>query len=308
MTADARFVSPIERLIYLRTLPAFGQLPPSELAAIAHHTRERFFKKGAPMMREGEPASSVFFLVEGRALMRRGGRPLRTVEAPFAVGFMPVLARDPDGVECVAEVDTLALELGADALLDVFEDNFSLVETGIRRFAKQLADVQRELELAGGLAREEPIETPYPERELDLVERLVLMRQTGPFRECSLEPLIELCRRVVEVRMEPGEVLWREGEPADWGLHVAHGVIRCSGDDGRSFRMGPGSIVGYSETYARVPRGYTATAESRAVFLRGSPEVFFDVLEDNVELGMSFLGFIARMLTRLYEIRGQLAP
>jgi CRP-like cAMP-binding protein len=299
---DARFIGPIERLLYFRTLPQMSHLAPADLSSFAHYARERTFRKGERLLREGEPTASVFFLVEGRVSMRRAGRKILSVEAPFAVGFLPVLARDPNGVEVSAEVDTLALELGADELLDAFEDSFSLLEGGVRQLSKQLVQAQRELELRGLMARDEPVDTPYPEQELDLVQRLVLMRKTGPYREASLDPLLEMARRAVEVRFEPGDRLWREGEPASWGMHIAHGVVRCTGDGGkRLFRMGPGSVVGYIETYASLPRGYDAFAETRVVGLRGDTEVFFDVLEDNLELGLAFLGFLAQLLTRLYE-------
>lgn len=302
MSRDARFIGPIERLLYLRTLPTIGELPASELANIAHYTRERFFKKGATLLPEGEPATSVFFLVEGRVSMLRGGRVIRVVEAPFAVGFLPVLSRDPNGIEVRAEVDTVALELGADELFDAFEDNFSLLANGVRQMSKQLVEIQRELELAGMMQRDEPVETPYPERELDLVERLVLMRKGGPYRDASLEPLVEMAKRATEVRFEPGEKLWNIGDPSDWGMHLVHGVVRCTGDDGaRVFRLGPGSVVGYIETYAALPRGYEAVTETRVVGLRGDLETFFDALEDNFELGISFVGFLASLLVRLYE-------
>jgi CRP-like cAMP-binding protein len=309
VATDARFIGPIERLLYLRSLPTLGHLPPSELASIAHYTRERLFRRGELLLREGEPAGSVFFLVDGRVSMRRAGRTIRTVEAPFAVGFLPVLARDPNGMEARAEVDTLTLALGADELLDAFEDSFSLLEGAVRQMSKQLVEVQRELEVQGLMPRDEPVETPYPEQELDLVQRLVLMRQTGPYREASLDPLIEMARRASEVRFEPGDWLWHEGEPAGWGMHVVHGVVRCQGDGGRRvFRMGPGSVVGYIETYANQARGYDAVAETRVVGLRGDTEAFFDVLEDNYELGISFVGFLAQILTRLYERLAALSP
>jgi CRP-like cAMP-binding protein len=302
MTSDARLIGPIERLLYLRTLPTIGHLPPSELASIAHFTRERFFTKGGVMLREGLPASSVFFLVEGRASLRRGGTTIREIEAPFAVGFLPVLARDPNGLEVRAETDVVALELGADELLDAFEDNFSLLENGVRQLSRQLAEVQRELDALGLLRRDEPIETPYPEQELDLVQRLILLRKAGPYREASLDSLVELARRSVEVRFEPGEQLWEDGAVASWGMHIVHGVVRCEGQGGkRVFRLGADSVIGYIETYAGLPRGYRAVTETRVVGLRGDTEAFFDALEDNFELGIAFVGFMAGLLTRLYE-------
>ena len=299
---DARYVGPVERLIYLRTLPTISLLPPGELAQMAHNTRERFFKKGSRLIEEGREAGHVFFIVEGVVSTRREGRIMQLIEPPFAVGFLPVLSHDPNGIEARAETDVVALELSADDLFDAMEDNFSLVEQGIRQMSKQLAEQQQRLESRGLLERTEPIPGPAVDHPLDLVQRLVLLRRSGPFKDTSLDPLSELARRNIEVRYEPGAVLWRAGEPSSWGLHIVHGIVRCEAPDGtRSFRMGYDSVLGYSETYGRAPRSYDAIAETQVVGLRGDAEIFFDILEDNFDVGMTFLSFLATILTGLYE-------
>ncbi len=302
MGRDARFIGPVERLLYLRTLPAIGLLPPPELATVAQNTRERSFGRGQRLMEEGSAADSVFFIVEGRVTARRDGRVLQRVEPPFAVGFLPVLSGDPDGMEVRAETDVLALELSAEDLFDALEDNFTLLEAAVRQFAKQLAEAQRSLEIRGLLTREEPIETPYPEGPLDLVQRLLLFRRGGPYAKASLDSVAEIARRAVEVRYEPGTRLWAEGEQATFGLQVIHGVVSCVGERGaRRFRMGPGSVLGMVEANARLSRSYDAVTETRLVALRTETEVLFDVLEDSFELGLSFLRFLASVLTALYE-------
>lgn len=214
MATDARFIGPVERLIYLRTLPTLGELPPDEIATIAHQARERSFRRGERLLREGQPARSVFFIVEGQVSTLRDGRVMQRITPPYAVGFLPVLSGAPEGVEARADVDTLTLELAAEDLLDAMEDNFALLEQGVRQLSRQLADVQRTLELQGLLEREEPIETPYPERELDLVDRLTLLRKSGPYRAASMDSLAELARRAEEVRYEPGDVVGEKANPA----------------------------------------------------------------------------------------------
>ncbi len=301
MASDIRFIGPVERLLYLRTLPTLGMLPPEELATIAHQAKERFFKKGATILQQGERARSVFFIVEGRVSTLRNGRLMQRIEPPYAVGFLPVLSADPEGVEARADVDTLTLELGAEDLIDAMEDNFALLEQGIRQLSRQLSDVQRSLETRGLLEREEPKDSAYPERELDLVDRLTLLRQSAPYRAASLDSLAELARRSSDVRYQPGDVIWRDGAPSDFGIHIVHGVVSCVGDEGRRrFRMGPGSVIGYMETLGGLPRAYQATAETRIVGMRGEPEAFFDVLEDNFSVGFAFVGFLAQTLTHLY--------
>ena len=251
MPRDARFVGPVERLLYLRSLPGFVSLGASELATIAYETRERFFKRGQRLFTEGEAARAVHFLVEGRVSVRSQGRILQLIEPPYTVGFLPVLARGNQHVEARVESDTLTLELPAESVHDAFEDSFALLETGVRQLARQFAEVQRKLELRGLVERAPPVDTPYPEAELDLVERLVALRRTGPYVAASLDSLTGLVRRMQEVRFEPGDVLWEEKDPSTYGIHVVHGTVMCVGDDGlRRFPMGPGSVIGYSEILA----------------------------------------------------------
>jgi CRP-like cAMP-binding protein len=302
MSSDARYVGPVERLIYLRTLPSFGALPPEELAHLARNTHERFFRRGSRLLEEGREAAHVYFIVEGTVSTRRGGRVMQIIEPPWAVGFLPVLSNDPEGTEARAESDVVALELSGDDLLDAMEDNFSLLEAGIRLMSKQLAELQERLESRGLLERTEATPGPAIPHPLDLVQRLVLLRRNGPFRTASLDPLSELARRYVEVRHEPGSVLWRAGDPSSWGLHLVHGVVACNAPDGRrSFRMGHGSVLGLSEALGRAPRSYDAIAETQIVGLRAETNTFVDMLEDNFDIGLSFMRFLATLLTRLYE-------
>ncbi len=165
MARDARFVGPVERLLYLRSMPGFARLNAAELLTVAYETRERFFRRGRHLLEEGSTARSVYFLVEGRVSVRRKHRVLQVIEPPFTVGFLPVLAGS-QSVEARAEADTLALELPADSLIDAFEDSFALLETGVRQLARQFAEIQRRLELRGLVEREPPAQTTYPDHDL----------------------------------------------------------------------------------------------------------------------------------------------
>ncbi|HMJ12523.1 MAG TPA: hypothetical protein VK524_13960, partial [Polyangiaceae bacterium] len=215
---------------------------------------------------------------------------------------LAALSRNPAGTEARAEEDSLTLEMSIDDLWNVTEESFDLLVALLRQLTREMAEVQRRMEVSGTLLRDEPLQTPYPERPLDLVQRLVVLRRGGPFQNASLNALAELAERAVELRLDPGTVLWREGEKSEFGLNIVHGVVRCEGDGGRRrFRMGPGSALGTLETIGQLPRSYEATTETPLVALRGNMEIVFDTLEDNAELGRAFLGFLAGALDKLYE-------
>lgn len=296
---DDRFSGPLQRLLHIQASPNLSELRGPELTALAQHCRERFFAEGATIYDGSQPVTRAHILVEGSVDLIHDGVVQRTVKAPYAVGMIPMFAGT--SAHGVASTDTLTLEITRDRLYEAMEDNFAVLHGAIVRMLREVNNVQRLLDIRGSMARTEPEEVPYPEEELDMVQRIGLLRR-GFYEDTNLEPIVELARRGEELRAEDGHVLWEEGGHAGWGLHVVHGVIRCRGEDGRrDFRMGPGSVVGYIDAHAATPRAYTATVEGRLVAFRGTTETFFDVLEDNFELGMGFLSALSTALVGLYE-------
>lgn len=292
-----RFPTTLDRLIHLRALPNLGGLAGSGLTYVATHAAERHYEPGELVCRPNEPVCSVHFIVEGRIRVEQNGLHLLDAVPPFAIGFFPVLAASDVGQKAVALEPTVTLEISRADLLEIFEDDFGFLENGIRQLSRQFAQTQAELEIRGLLTRSEPKDTPYPHERLDLVDRLELIRY-GPYADVNLEPLVQIVRHAPELRLEPGDVLWEEGEIATWGTHIAHGVVACTGED-RSFRMGPGSVIGFLEGTGALPRSYRAVAETRVVALKETTEVFFDVLEDNFTLAIGFLSYLSTMMLDL---------
>ena len=304
--ADVRFVSPVERLLFLRSTGFLDALSDDDLVRYAQQTRECFFSKGSMMLSEGEPVDTYYILAEGRVGLYRGNKRYKLLEAPGIAGFLAMVARTPQGIGLRAETDVIGLELGYSEFLNFLEDNFGLLEKILRGTALMLSDLQIEHDKSGKMVREEPRITPYPEAALDFVQRLHYLNQIGPYQAVSLDPLADLAQRSQEVRFEPGDLLWKEGEASDYGFHILHGVIDCRGEaDSRSFRMGADSVLGHLEAMAARPRTYTATAETRVVAMRGETAAFIDILEDNFGLGLSFAGFLCKNLLDMYEQVGE---
>lgn len=299
LDAGRRFTSAIDRLIYLRGLPDLAKVDGGELAILAQHARERFFAASSQLLRQGERPDAMHFIVEGQVDVSRDGIVHQTCKSPHSVGFIPLLARNPEGVAAVAAVDTLTLEIPGPQMLELVEDNFNFLLAVLRGLSEQLGTTQRDLELRGLLERSEPQEGPYPEEPLDMVQRLTRLRR-GPYVSVNLEPLIEMSRFTEEIRAEPGEVLWREGDAAEYGLTIIHGIVRCTSSDGRrAFRMGNDSVLGYLDANARLPRAYDAVTETRLVALKGTTESYHDILEDHQEVGVAFVTFMANIITEL---------
>ena len=299
--AEARAGGQIERILYLKQLPVIGTLPATDLALVADRMRERFFKKGESLLREGEPARAFYAVLDGKLHVSREGKTIGHTTGGGVVGGFAILGRDPRGIDVRAEADTLALELEADAVFDILEDNFGIMHHVLRDIARQLIHL---------IARQAnpwaciPI-TPDPgmarPRELDLVERIFYMRQSSPFRRASINALAELSRGFTEVRLEPGTTLWKAGDSAGFVSLLVSGEVTCTTPGGAPQILGPGTPLGSLEATAEMPRWYSAAAHTQVTALNGPIASLIDVFEDNFGMAMDYTALLARWLLDTFE-------
>lgn len=305
MHDNPRAVAPLERLLHLKRLPALANLPSAQLAAIAEYATERFFPKGSPVHREGEPIGAVYFVVEGEIVVRRRGKEVDHVGPGSVLGGLGLFARDTEGVEATAVADTFTLELDADAIIEILEDHFLVLLHVVQDSSRRLIDLVVSLGLDPGEGA--PALEPLPESrpDLDLVERIFHLRRIPLFQKGNINALAELSRGLTQVRFPPRTLLWRAGEPAQSIFLILSGTVGVRvASAGPGFRVGPGFPLGALEAVAEAPRWYDAATETAVVALQGSEEGLLDLFEDNFEIAMDYLAIIAQTILRILAARG----
>lgn len=293
-------VGPLDRVLYLRTLPVFEPLGSEALAAIAQHARERFFRRGSTVLRPDRPAHAVFVVVDGLISIYRDARRVEDAGPGEAVGFLHLLSRTTEGIEARADVDTLTLELDWDAQLDVCEDHFPVLLQYVRYLSRRsVAELSR---IADGTRLGEPHDAPFVgPRALNLVERILGLRRSRPFSRCSVDALSELARHVVEERLRAGQPIWTRGTPAGHLLLVVSGSVRCHVDPGRAFLAGPGVTLGMHEALMDGVRWYDVVTAEDLVGLRIDVEPLVDILEDHFEMAIDLTSMMAVRLMELMK-------
>jgi CRP-like cAMP-binding protein len=217
------------------------------------------------------------------------------------VGELVLLARDPAGLEARAQTDVLALELSQESVLEIFDDHFDIFHHVLRETSRQLIRLLRRaprdtVEAAPVLRGLE-----IGDRELDLVERILYLRQAPTFAQASINALAELSRSLTEVRFDPGTVLWSEGFSSRVIFLVAEGKVRCRSSHGFALDVGRGNALGALEALGDVPRWYEAVAETALVTLVGDVDTLLDIFEDNMEMGADYLAILAGWTLGIYE-------
>jgi len=313
--ADGRpRVSPVQRSLILKSLPGFSALSGAELATLAAFVTERVFRKGETMLEPGQPAMSIFLVIDGEVEMFLDGLSIGTYTSRTSVGAVPALARDPRGAHAIARSDVFALELDAEEMDELFEDNHNLIVGVLGALARTLRELQ---EKQGGVAMPGKVYPDYPApRGLTLVDKMFVLRATDNFKEVSIEALSEIAESAHEVYYEQGKSIWRRGAPASHSLMIVSGCVIARPPGGEPQPFTSRWIVGGLDDLGNLPRWYDLHAETDTVALKLSSTHLFDLFEDYPEMGLKMLrGFAQgalslqeRALLREHGIRSTRSP
>jgi CRP-like cAMP-binding protein len=303
MDGRIRFVTPFETALYLKRVAPLRDLAPEYLAVVAQQAQERFFRRGDVLFSPGMLVGSFHIVVDGRIRVRGAEHGDTTLGPDETLGLLSLLARWPEGAEAIAETDTRTLEIDADALDEVFEDHFAILQNELRTLSCRMLRERMDTP-SGQLFLPEKETTPVPDRELDFMDRLQFMLASPIFTRANIDVLITMTNRTPEVRFDAGATLWRAGDPSGFLYAIVAGRVRCQLPDGRWFVCGQRYPLGNLESQCGVPRWYDAVAETRVVALHSQTDLFLDLLEDHFEMARGMLSAMATgLITVLVEKR-----
>jgi CRP-like cAMP-binding protein len=295
-----------ERILRLRSVPTLRELPASALAQLAASLRSVAFRKGEILLREDEPPRSFFLIESGTVTMRRRDKRIGTVRGPGAVGFMSFLARNAGGTSAVAETYVEALEVQADAMEEIFEDHFTVLLGTIRFVAQRLIEENKATPPPPYVPPTVSFDSLIGDQPLGIVERIFLLRRMRAFTEANVNSLATFARKMVELRPQAGEVLWRARERADHSYFVVKGMLDLTWNDGTFVqRIGPGYVVGGAESLVSLPRWNDLVAAEPALLLRGTRDGLIDLFEDDHEAGLKFLSTLATLIVTMWDRKAE---
>lgn len=285
-----------ERLLYFRALPAGGASTAQELMPLAEAATEIFIRRGTTIFAQNEPPERFVCIAEGSAQLSIGGLSLGVISAPGVVGIRAVVARAPMPYAVHALEDISGLEVGGHRFLATIEDDFALWKKQLR--FQNAAYVHRALITPEALLGQTLVDLKGlpTHRDLDLVERMLFVRRIGIFGRGSVNALAELSQHLESQTLEPGEILFRSGDPAKNISFLVHGHLVATLVDGRTVDFLPGTSLGGPESMADLPHFYQAAAKQRSILLSLDLESFFDIVEDNTEMASAFLSGTARVI------------
>ena len=297
----------LERMLVLRALPAFAKLEEDALAGIARRAQEQVVEAGTVLQRAGHAVRRVWVVVDGRLRVQDGRRTVTRSEGRVGFGILRMVAEAPAPHSVVVDTRSRLLMLEQDSLRDLMDEDFAVLAHVLRFLAEEIVETY----LAVDVDYQAPeVLRPVPdqlrqERPLDLVERLLAVRQVPAFGRSSLDSVARYAGLLEEGRASAGQVLWTEGESGTAYLHLVSGALvgrRAEGQGRLSFHA-PTMPGLFGVLSARERRWYTAVAATDLVYLRVDRESLLDLLEDDSEMASFCLKRTARRLLGFLALR-----
>lgn len=133
-----REIDLVERIVFLRRITTLRKTNINALAVMAQQVTPVRYAEGTVAWRPGDPSGQALFLVSGTVkCTTEDGRVFR-YGPETVVGGIESLAQAPRWYEVETETPVVAFVGSGDALLDLFEDNFSMAMDFVRTLADGL--------------------------------------------------------------------------------------------------------------------------------------------------------------------------
>ena len=294
-----------QRFLFLKTMPAYAEIPPEVVQVVAANTRPRSFAEGEHLYRSGVPAQEVQYVVRGECEIVRNGKPVRRLGPRSVVGGISALAVEDQGYDCIALQSMQTLAIKVEDAQEIFEDHFVLLKRVLRGTSREVLESRRKLGPRAGFGSVAEAFV-FPDRPFDLVERMAFLRKTFSFGGSEIDAIADLAREVQEVHLPKGEILWNIGDRSTYFLLPLRGVIDCKATEpDQHFQLGPGDSVGAIDSMADERRWYRAEVVEDLVAFRIDSDVLLEVLEEHFSMAISLLRAIATGILNLYDQGGQ---
>jgi hypothetical protein len=146
MTDALTTLSDMERVLFLRKVPLFAELPPQDLTRVAAVAQERTFADGEAIAGEGETGDELHVVVTGEVrVLRAGPDPAQETELARrmpgdVVGEMALITQEPRMASLVASGDVRTLQVGRREFEGILRERPDTAIAVIRVLSQRLAE------------------------------------------------------------------------------------------------------------------------------------------------------------------------
>lgn len=131
-------ISTVEKVLFLKSIELFSQIPGEDLVRVAQIAEENEFEDGQPLMREGELGDSMYLIVAGRVAVKKGAQVVVELGERECVGEMAILDSEPRSASVEAAGSVLALKIEREDFYELMNERPEIAQGVIKVLTRRL--------------------------------------------------------------------------------------------------------------------------------------------------------------------------
>ena len=139
------------------------------------------------------------------------------------------------------------------------------------------------------------------EKDLTIIEKVIFLKSVDIFEHATIEQLGRIAGLTQEVHFQPGDIIFKEGEPGDALYLLLSGQVFIEKNGHILREMKEKEAFGTLEVLDFHPRAITAKAVDRVRALKLNGQEFHDLLSLDIEMVQAVFrtlcGLVRRVLT-----------
>lgn len=137
---EGAMISTVEKVLFLKSIDLFSQIPGEELSQIALITDEVGFDTGDEIFREGEPGATLYFIIDGKVRIHSEGvgEDLAVLSERAVFGEMALLDSEPRSASATANTDVVLLKIERDDFNEILAEKPEIAQGIIKVLTRRL--------------------------------------------------------------------------------------------------------------------------------------------------------------------------
>lgn len=131
-------ISTVEKVLFLKSIDLFSQIPGEDLVRVAQIAEEIDFEPTETVITEGEIGDSMYLIVAGRVHVFKGDRLVVELGEKECVGEMAILDSEPRSATVKAQESVSALKIEREDFYDVMNEKTQIAQGIIKVLTRRL--------------------------------------------------------------------------------------------------------------------------------------------------------------------------
>jgi hypothetical protein len=132
--------STVERVIFLKAIPIFSEIPETDLAELANRLRVQSFEPDTTIVSEGEIGTSLYVVVRGSVRVHRGDDEIARMDEGSVFGELAALDPHPRTASVTTLDEALLFSLDQEALYELMAEHPIMLRGIIKILCERLRE------------------------------------------------------------------------------------------------------------------------------------------------------------------------